>query len=111
MDMALAQPLFAGARALDRAALNANRTVHMNRRKLLGLAGMTLAGTALLPAPGRAQTPKRGGTIVLRLWDPPHFDPYLQVSYKTPTRSRTAAWSNTRVAPAWSRALSRSRVT
>ena len=81
--MALAQPLFAGARALDRAALNANRTVHMNRRKLLGLAGMTLAGTALLPAPGRAQTPKRGGTIVLRLWDPPHFDPYLQVSYKT----------------------------
>src|SRR5262250_1810588 len=83
MDMALAQPLFAGARALDRAALNANRTVHMNRRKLLGLAGMALAGTALLPAPGRAQTPKRGGTIVLRLWDPPHFDPYLQVSYKT----------------------------
>src|SRR5215470_4651178 len=73
----------AGARGLDRAALNANRTVHMNRRKLLGLAGIALAGTALLPAPGRAQTPKRGGTIVLRLWDPPHFDPYLQVSYKT----------------------------
>src|SRR5262245_33822664 len=55
----------------------------MNRRHLLGMAGTTLVGTALSPARGRAQTPKRGGTIALRLWDPPHFDPYLQVSYKT----------------------------
>jgi peptide/nickel transport system substrate-binding protein len=55
----------------------------MNRRKLLGLAGMTLAGAVLSSAPGRAESPKRGGAIVLRLWDPPHFDPYLQVSYKT----------------------------
>jgi peptide/nickel transport system substrate-binding protein len=57
----------------------------MNRRELLGMAGMTLMGAALAPAPGSAQTPKRGGTIALRLWDPPHFDPYLQVSYKTHT--------------------------
>ena len=30
-----------------------------------------------------AQTPKRGGTLSLRLWDPPHWDPYLIVAYKT----------------------------
>ena len=57
--------------------------MEMKRRELLGLGGMTLVGAALAPAPARAQTPKRGGTLSLRLWDPPHFDPYLQVSYKT----------------------------
>jgi peptide/nickel transport system substrate-binding protein len=57
----------------------------MNRRDLLGIGGLTLVGATLLPASARAQTPKRGGTISLRLWDPPHFDPYLQVSYKTHT--------------------------
>jgi len=55
----------------------------MKRRDLLGIGSMALVGTTLLPASIRAQTPKRGGTITLRLWDPPHFDPYLQVSYKT----------------------------
>ncbi len=55
----------------------------MKRRDLLGLGGMTLVGATLSPASVRAQTAKRGGTITLRLWDPPHFDPYLQVSYKT----------------------------
>ena len=54
----------------------------MKRRDLLRIGGMAL-GTTLLPVSVRAQTPKRGGTITLRLWDPPHFDPYLQVSYKT----------------------------
>jgi len=57
----------------------------MNRRDLLGIGGLSLVGATLLPASARAQTPKRGGTISLRLWDPPHFDPYLQVSYKTHT--------------------------
>src|SRR5262245_18474072 len=55
----------------------------MKRRDLLGIGGMALVGTTLLPASVRAQSPKRGGTLTLRLWDPPHFDPYLQVSYKT----------------------------
>ena len=55
----------------------------MKRRDLLGLGGLTLVGATLSPVLVRAQTPKRGGTIALRLWDPPHFDPYLQVSYKT----------------------------
>jgi len=55
----------------------------VNRRDLLTLGGLALAGTVLAPSVARAQTPKRGGTLALRLWDPPHFDPYLQVSYKT----------------------------
>src|SRR5499427_3318344 len=59
------------------------RRTDMKRRDLLGIGGMALVGTTLLPASVRAQAPKRGGTITLRLWDPPHFDPYLQVSYKT----------------------------
>jgi len=55
----------------------------LSRRDLLTLGGATLAGATLVPARGRAQTPKRGGTATLRLWDPPHFDPMLQVAYKT----------------------------
>jgi ABC-type transport system substrate-binding protein len=30
-----------------------------------------------------AQTPKRGGTLSLRTWDPPHFDHILAHAYKT----------------------------
>ncbi|HET6369442.1 MAG TPA: ABC transporter substrate-binding protein, partial [Pseudomonadales bacterium] len=33
--------------------------------------------------PALAQTPKRGGTINIRAWDPPHFDPHQTISYKT----------------------------
>jgi len=57
--------------------------MNLSRRDLLTLGGATLAGATLAPARGRAQTPKRGGTATLRLWDPPHFDPMLQVAYKT----------------------------
>ena len=55
----------------------------MKRREFLGIGGIAAAGATLSPSAIRAQTPKRGGAIALRLWDPPHFDPYLQVSYKT----------------------------
>src|SRR5215510_7457149 len=55
----------------------------LTRRKALTLGGLTLAGAALVPSRGRAQTPKRGGTLSLRLWDPPHFDHMLIISYKT----------------------------
>src|SRR5262249_60236037 len=63
-----------------------SRPMDMSRRHLIALGGMTLAGTALVPRVAGAQsTPKRGGTLTLRLWDPPHFD--LQgpggFSYKT----------------------------
>ena len=54
----------------------------LTRRDVLkgGAAGLAAAG---LPGRAWAQTPKRGGTLSLRLWDPPHWDPYLTISYKT----------------------------
>ncbi len=54
------------------------------RRELLAVAGLTLSHALLSPAPARAQPkPKRGGTVSLRLWDPPHFDHMQIISYKT----------------------------
>jgi len=61
------------------------RTSALTRRHWLGLTGGALAAASALPSAGWAQTPKRGGTLSLRLWDPPHWDPQLQVSYKTHT--------------------------
>src|SRR5258708_7763788 len=60
---------------------------HFHRRDLLALGAGVLAVSAL-PAglaarPAWAQAPRRGGTLSLRLWDPPHWDPHLTVSYKT----------------------------
>jgi peptide/nickel transport system substrate-binding protein len=55
----------------------------LTRRTVLAVAGLAAAGTALVPALTRAQSPKRGGTVSLRLWDPPHFDHMLIISYKT----------------------------
>jgi len=58
----------------------------LSRRDLLkwGSAGLAAAATApTIWSPARAQSPKRGGTISLRLWDPPHWDPHLTISYKT----------------------------
>jgi peptide/nickel transport system substrate-binding protein len=60
----------------------------VTRRQWLGLAGGALATAAAattLPGAVHAQTPKRGGNLTLRLWDPPHWDPQLQISYKTHT--------------------------
>src|SRR4029453_14053052 len=62
------------------------RDFDVNRRDLLRLTGALAAGAALAPlSPGnaRGQTPKRGGTINVRAWDPPHFDPHQTISYKT----------------------------
>ena len=39
----------------------------ISRREVLALGGTVLAG----------------GTITIRAWDPPHFDPVLTFSYKT----------------------------
>ncbi len=54
----------------------------MSRRELLtiGAAGVAVAA---LPTSLAAQTPKRGGTLALRTWDPPHFDHQLAHAYKT----------------------------
>jgi peptide/nickel transport system substrate-binding protein len=59
--------------------------IEVNRRELLTLGGLTLAGATLAPTIGRAQTPKRGGLLTVRMWDPPHFDPHLTISYKINT--------------------------
>jgi peptide/nickel transport system substrate-binding protein len=56
----------------------------LSRRELLALGGVGLATAAQARwSPALAQTPKRGGTLSLRLWDPPHFDPHQTISYKT----------------------------
>ena len=62
----------------------------VTRRSLLRLGGAALAGAAVAPhlvsGPVRAQTPKRGGTINVRVWDPPHLDPYLHDLVQDPHR-------------------------
>src|SRR5262249_18721514 len=55
--------------------------VALSRRDLLALSGLTLAGTALNATGARAQSPKRGGTLTLRGWDPPMFDHMLRTAY------------------------------
>ena len=57
--------------------------MNLSRRHLLKLGGAALAGAYIAPAGARAQTPKRGGTLAIRTWDPPHFDPFQTISYKT----------------------------
>ena len=54
------------------------------RRSASAAALASLATVApSLSGVAHAQSPKRGGTLTLRLWDPPHWDPYLTVAYKT----------------------------
>jgi len=59
----------------------------MTRRDLLraGLVGgaMLLGESTLAPSSLRAQQPKRGGTLRVRGYDPPHFDPHLTINFKT----------------------------
>ena len=57
--------------------------MNLSRRHLLKLGGAALAGASIAPSVSRAQTPKRGGTLAIRTWDPPHFDPFQTISYKT----------------------------
>ena len=57
--------------------------MNLSRRDALRLGGVALAGVSLAPSVAPAQTPKRGGTLAIRTWDPPHFDPFQTISYKT----------------------------
>jgi len=61
----------------------------VTRRELLrrsasvtALASLETAAPSLSRV-AHAQAPKRGGTLTLRLWDPPHWDPYLTTAFKT----------------------------
>jgi peptide/nickel transport system substrate-binding protein len=55
----------------------------ISRRALIGRAA-SAAALAVVPAGrARAQTPRRGGALSIRLWDPPHWDPYLTLSFRT----------------------------
>src|SRR5687768_18040873 len=54
----------------------------VTRREFLSIGAAGVAAAAA-PLPAAAQTPKRGGTLSLRTWDPPHFDHILAHAYKT----------------------------
>ena len=55
----------------------------LTRRELLIAGGLTATGALVAPSVLHAQQPKRGGTLALRTWDPPHWDHMLTISYKT----------------------------
>ena len=52
------------------------------RREALALGGLGLGAAALTPLRASAQTPRRGGTLTIRGWDPPLFDPMLTTAYR-----------------------------
>src|SRR5262245_62700108 len=54
----------------------------LTRREFISTGAAAVAG-ASAPRTASAQTPKRGGTLTLRTWDPPHFDHILAHAYKT----------------------------
>jgi ABC-type transport system substrate-binding protein len=54
----------------------------LTRRGFLAT-GAGAAPIAARPSPALAQTPKRGGTLTIHAWDPPHFDASLVHAYKT----------------------------
>ncbi|HTY76194.1 MAG TPA: ABC transporter substrate-binding protein [Candidatus Bathyarchaeia archaeon] len=56
----------------------------LSRRDVLKLTAVGGAAAAMIaPSLARAQAPRRGGVLTVRVWDPPHFDPYLIVAFKT----------------------------
>jgi peptide/nickel transport system substrate-binding protein len=57
--------------------------MNLSRRHLLKLGGAAVAGASVAPTVVRAQSPKRGGTLAIRTYDPPHFDPFQTISFKT----------------------------
>jgi peptide/nickel transport system substrate-binding protein len=54
----------------------------LSRRDLMTLGAAAGLG-AVLPRGTSAQTSRRGGTLSLRTWDPPHFDYILAHAYRT----------------------------
>ena len=55
----------------------------VSRREFLTVTAAAGGIAATLPGRALAQTPRRGGTLSLRTWDPPHFDYILAHAYRT----------------------------
>jgi peptide/nickel transport system substrate-binding protein len=58
----------------------------LSRRQMLGIGAVAVASSLTTSARGAAaesQSPKRGGVLTLRAWDPPNFDLQMFDSYKT----------------------------
>src|SRR5512147_845660 len=53
-----------------------------SRRRFLAIGTGGLAAAATWSSHALAQAPKRGGTLTLRTWDPPHFDHVLAHAYR-----------------------------
>jgi peptide/nickel transport system substrate-binding protein len=75
---------------MQRQKASSRHTQNLSRRELLkaGLAtGAALSAWPLNKASplwgGEVGTPKRGGTLRVRGWDPPHFDPHLTINNYT----------------------------
>ena len=54
----------------------------VTRRDILAMSALAMTGSAILPSVARGQAPKRGGTLTVRGWDPPLFDPMLTTAYR-----------------------------
>src|SRR5499426_1781330 len=54
-------------------------------RASLAAGALAAAAPVLTPRAVRAQQAKRGGTLRVRGYDPPHFDPHLTLNFKTNT--------------------------
>src|SRR5262252_642288 len=64
-------------------AVRRDHPCRISRRALLAAAGAgLLVGAAGRRDAARAMTPKRGGTLTIRAWDPPLFDPMLTTAYR-----------------------------
>ena len=59
------------------------RTIRGTTRREVLTAGLVAGATLAAPRPLRAQSPRRGGTLRVRGYDPPHFDPHLTLNFKT----------------------------
>jgi peptide/nickel transport system substrate-binding protein len=58
----------------------------ISRRTFLATGAAAGAAAAIQgPRPVGAQQPRRGGTLRVRGYDPPHFDPHLTLNFKTNT--------------------------
>ena len=56
--------------------------MNVTRRAILAMSALAMTGSAILPSVARGQGPKRGGTLTVRGWEPPLFDPMLTTAYR-----------------------------